>query len=127
MSKFWNYFGMLTIAVILANLLGILNGGAFSTLFTLITDPSTLPTSTIYTTLFAIISAGIATTFIGSYRADMAVIAPFLLLLLPMGLDVLQLISILTSLNVALGLIVGAPTIFLFMITCIEWWRGTDN
>lgn len=127
MSKLWNYFGLLSITIIVFNLLGILNGGVFSAMYTMITNPSGMNQTYFYLTLVSIISAGIVTTYVGSYRADMAVIGPFLLLLIPMGWDVLQIVILLTSVHPALGVIIGGPTMFLYIITIVEWWRGTDN
>lgn len=127
MSKLWNYFGILSITIIVFNIFGLLNGGVFSTFYTLITNPSSLPVSSIAVLVVGAITTGIFATYVGSYRSDMTVMAPLLLVLVPMGWDVTQIIAVLTSINVTLGLVVGGPTLFLFIITILEWWRGTDN
>ncbi len=91
MGKFYNYFATLCVVMLVFYAFGVLNSGAVSTFMQLILNPNSLSSSDIYVAVFIALSSVIGAVFVGSFRADMVVFAPMLLILVPIGFDIIQL------------------------------------
>jgi hypothetical protein len=128
MSKLWNYFGILSMVLIVFYIFGLLKGGILDTFITLLIDPMSMTSSYLYGAIFVAVGAAAigAATIVSGYRIDLSIYAVFVLFFLVLGFQIVQVIGTLFEVNSLLGIVIGGPTMFLFMITVLEWWRGTD-
>lgn len=104
------------------------SGSVTSTLLTLVVNPENLQYSFFVTsTILGALSLG-AAIVVGVLTKDVQLAAMFTITsyLLNLGWDFLQVFGVIAGENRVIAVLIFAPLMFIYVITMVEFWRGTD-
>lgn len=130
MGKLTTYILGMSGLMLLFYFAGLLSGSPNSTLLNLLLSPENIQSSNLYTSVLLVVAglpalAGISIGVISS-RPDLAISSGVVLYLGTLFIDFLKVFQVLFSENEVIAVLLFSPIIMLFVVTLVEFWRGTD-
>lgn len=131
MSKLLNYIAILSTILIGAHLLGLITDTGSSTLLSWLVSPEELISSGVFSSLtnvLTLLGVGATAVTIGliiSQRYDLAALVGLASLLFLVGWDIIAIYTSLKDINPDFALLLCSPLLLIYLLTVIEWWRGT--
>lgn len=128
MSKLAVYIGILSVTLLAANLLGLIDNTGTSALISWMSHPSALFQTTFYTDLINLLSliaaAGVIVGFLVSAKTDFAIFAGVVPMLLLIGFDMVTIYQNIALINADFALLFFSPFLAIYVLTVMEWWRA---
>lgn len=131
MSKLLNYVAILGTILLGAHLMGLIADTGTTTLLQWLTNPEILRSSSVFSSLtnvLTLLGVGATAVTIGlivSQRYDLAALVGIASLLFLVGWDILAIYQGLRDINPDFALLLCSPLLLIYLLTVIEWWRGT--
>jgi len=129
-DKAWTFLLVMSGIMLLFYIGGLIdvNGSPTSTLLTLVFNPEGMSTTHFVTgVILGAISIG-AAIIVGAITKDPELAAMFGITsyLLSLGWDFLQVYGVVASADKVIAILIFGPLFFIYVITMIQFWRGTD-
>ncbi len=131
MGKFGTYIIIMSGLTLLFYMTGLLPETANSVLLNFLLDPSAFQDSNLsikaLLAIEAILASAIVVGFAVVGNIELGVMVSFSIAIFNILWDFIAIVTLVLSINPALGLLVFSPLLFLFVVTMLEWWRGVTT
>ena len=128
MSKVGTYIGILSVTLISAFLLGLMENTGTSALLSWLSNPTSFFATDFYTELNNVIAlfatAGVVIGLFFSQKVEQATTIGFVGILLLAGVDMYTIYQNISLINADFALLFFAPFILIYSLTVLEWWRA---
>lgn len=123
MAKLTNYLFLISGLMLTFWAFGLISGGFTDTLLDVLINP----TQTKFAVVGLIGVIGVAAAGIlgfVNYRPDLTIFATVAGVILGYGWDLLIIFNTLKDINVVFATMIISPLLIVYVVTCLEWWRG---
>lgn len=127
MGKFVTYIILMGFMDLVFNLAGLI---PTSSLLSLLVNPSSIMTSQFWLNALNVISlvtlgGGVIYGFI-TRNIELVTISPFIVYMANLMFDFLAVYNSLASENQGIAILIFSVFFLVWIVTCVEWWRGRD-
>ena len=130
MSRLTVYLGILSVTLIAAYLLGLIDNTGTSTILNWLVNPESFLQTNFYSELLVLIGlAAVSIITIGFFtiqRTDLAIFSVMVGLLLFVGKDLITIYQNIKVINADFALLFFSPFLLIYILTVIEWWRTSN-
>lgn len=130
MGKLTTYILVMSGLMILFYFAGLLENTGSSTLLSMLLDPAGYKTSSLNTQIILVLTgiatAGIVVIGILTHNVELALMGSLAIWILNLLWDFIAVFNKVYSSNPVIAVLLFSPTLFLFGVTVVEWWRGRD-
>ena len=130
MGKLAIYILVMSGLVLLFYFTGLLQDTGSSTLLTLVLDPEGFRNSDLnlkaIIVLEGLLATGIVIGFAIAGNIELGIMGVFVIYLSNLLWDFIAVFNKVYSVNPVIAILFFSPVLFLFVVTILEWWRGTD-
>lgn len=131
MAKMTNFLMIMTGIVILFYFFGYIENTFSSEILNIVFNPESIEVSRLILTITGFVTAAIGISIaaikLGQIQTDFIVFAPMVAVFLSFLWDFISIITVISSFNPYIAVILFSPLIVVYLITILEWWRGVTT